>query len=66
LLYIAPYIHLFARSKDFLDPQQLCERARVFAREENFEKLRRLEAALAEMNLPDEMAGYLQLVCTRQ
>ncbi len=65
LEYIAPYIHLFAKSKDFLDSESLSPPARYFADEANFLKLRELEEILAGMNLADEMAGYLQFTCRK-
>ncbi len=63
--YIAPYVHIFARSQEFLTPEKLPERAAFFAREENYEKLRALEAELAALDLCDEMAGYLQFFCVK-
>jgi ubiquinone/menaquinone biosynthesis C-methylase UbiE len=63
--YVAPYIHLFARSKDFLSPEHLPPQARFFAHEENYAGLQRVEAELAKLNLPDDMAGYLQFVCSK-
>lgn len=63
--YVAPYVHVFAKSKDFLDPAKLMPQARVFTQDEQLAALRRLENVLAHMKLPEEMAGYLQFVCLK-
>jgi ubiquinone/menaquinone biosynthesis C-methylase UbiE len=63
--YVAPYIHLYATSKDFVDPRNLPERARFFAEEKNFARLSALENLLSNQALPDEMAGYLQFTASK-
>jgi ubiquinone/menaquinone biosynthesis C-methylase UbiE len=66
LEFVAPYLHLFAQSQEFLDKQNLPRQARFYAEEENYARLKRLESVLAGQNLPDEMAGYLQFVCSKR
>lgn len=63
--YVAPYIHLYATSKDFIDPQDLPEKAKYFAKEENLARLRDLENLLSGGALPDEAAGYLQFTIAK-
>ncbi len=57
--FFAPYIHVFAKSADFLDPESLSESARPFLDSGSQEGLRRLED-IAEAILPADVAGWIQ------
>jgi len=61
-LYVAPYVPLFGRSKDFLVPETLGPQARFFADEENLAGLGRPESTVGpSADLPPIVGGMLEL-----
>ncbi len=65
LCYVTPLIHVFAESKEFLNPARLPARAKLFANPLAMRKLARLETELAR-RMPLEVAGWSQFLCKRR